>query len=384
MRLELSSVGMAALDPNLLETLLNMTESGVLDFKQAAYPLANATDDQKSEIVKDIVAFANAWKTSDAHIVLGVVENLGGRGTVVGVDHHPNDATLQQLVNSKTNTPVDFSYIPASCDGKDIGIIRVAQHQNRPIFLPKKFGRLEPNQVYIRRGSSTGVATPDEIARMGVSSVQAAMQPAISLGFGDGSARRDLGSATVVHSRLLRDRGPTPAEIEELLRVSDLVLGIPKPSKENEAKLKAYRKTCGLLTRLTFNVRNAGEVLVLDLRLVAKFPKVPGVLLYDQFPKRPPTLLHEFISTPRLNFDTHIQEADDTWELVARMGKIQPGARVWSAPFWVGTESKVELPIQLQAFADNIAKPFQATLNLTIDTMLTDSLPDPAEEESED
>jgi hypothetical protein len=39
-----------------------MAESDVLDFKRDQYPLAAATEDQESELVKDVVAFANAWK----------------------------------------------------------------------------------------------------------------------------------------------------------------------------------------------------------------------------------------------------------------------------------------------------------------------------------
>ena len=51
---------MTSIDPALIEILLNMAESDVLDFKRDQYPLAGATDDQKGELVKDIVAFDNA------------------------------------------------------------------------------------------------------------------------------------------------------------------------------------------------------------------------------------------------------------------------------------------------------------------------------------
>lgn len=47
-----------------------------------------------------------------------------------------------------------------------IGIIQIAL-QDRPIFLKHSFGKLKEREVYIRRGSSTDVADPDEIAKMG-------------------------------------------------------------------------------------------------------------------------------------------------------------------------------------------------------------------------
>jgi hypothetical protein len=59
---------MTPIDANFVETLLNMSESDTLDFKQEQYPLANATPEQEGELVKDILAFANAWKRSDAHM----------------------------------------------------------------------------------------------------------------------------------------------------------------------------------------------------------------------------------------------------------------------------------------------------------------------------
>jgi hypothetical protein len=57
--------------PELIETLLNMSESASLDFKRDQYPLAGASDEQKSELVKDIVAFANAWKSGSSVAEVG-------------------------------------------------------------------------------------------------------------------------------------------------------------------------------------------------------------------------------------------------------------------------------------------------------------------------
>ena len=58
-----------------------MPESGTLDFKQAQYPFAGVSDDAKSERLKDIVAFANAWKNSDALIVISAADGRGLRAT---------------------------------------------------------------------------------------------------------------------------------------------------------------------------------------------------------------------------------------------------------------------------------------------------------------
>ena len=155
-----------------VEALLWENESTSLDFKATQYRFDGATDDEKSEIVKDILAFANAFRRQDAFILLGVREVQGGRAEVVGVEQHLADASLQQFVNTKTNRPVEFSYHSLEVDGKQIGVIRVPKQQ-RPLFLKRKYGRLEELVVYLRRGSSTAKAAPDEIAQMGAGTPQA-------------------------------------------------------------------------------------------------------------------------------------------------------------------------------------------------------------------
>jgi hypothetical protein len=149
-----------------IEQLLWDDESASLDFKEMQYPLSDATDDQKSEIIKDVLAFANAFRRGEAYIILGAKDVQGGRAIITGVTHHLDDARLQQLVNSKTNRPADFTYHAVAIDGKQVGAIRIPL-QKRPIYLLKPFGKLQAQTVYIRHGSSTATATPDEIAGMG-------------------------------------------------------------------------------------------------------------------------------------------------------------------------------------------------------------------------
>jgi Putative DNA-binding domain len=66
-------------DQALIENLLNQDESSSLDFKRDQYPFDGADDGQKSELVKDILAFTNAWRQSDAYILIGVDDVQGGR-----------------------------------------------------------------------------------------------------------------------------------------------------------------------------------------------------------------------------------------------------------------------------------------------------------------
>ncbi len=155
------------MDQNILEALLNEEEGSSLDFKRDQYPFDGASDDEKSELLKDVPAFANAWRRSDAYILIGVEEVRGSRSRPVGVGVHLDDAKLQQFVSSKTQKPLQLAYEVQRVDGVEIGAIRIPV-QDRPLFLKKDFGRLRKETVYLRHGSSTNTADPDEIARMAV------------------------------------------------------------------------------------------------------------------------------------------------------------------------------------------------------------------------
>lgn len=154
----------------LFESLLHEEESSSLDFKRDQYLFVGASDEDKSELLKDILAFANSWRRSTAYILIGVDEVKGGRGIVHGITQHLADNDLQQFVNAKTNRTVSFSYAAFPFEGKQVGIITVPQ-QERPVFLNNKdFGKLKKQVVYVRQSSSTAPASPDEIARMGAAS----------------------------------------------------------------------------------------------------------------------------------------------------------------------------------------------------------------------
>ena len=167
----------------LMERLLYEEESDSLDFKQAQYAFAQAPDSAKAELLKDILAFANSWRRVDAYIVIGVKEVKGGRGEVLGVSNHLDDANLQQFVNSKTQRPVQFSYRALEFEGKQVAVIHIPV-QARPLYLKSAYAQLKAAEVLVRRGSSTASATPDEIAQMGRIEV-ATERPELDVFFAD-------------------------------------------------------------------------------------------------------------------------------------------------------------------------------------------------------
>ena len=155
-----------ALDKSFIESLLYEEEGVSFDAKCAQYKFIKATDDEKSELLKDILSFCNTWRRDDAYIFIGAKEVKGGKNELCGVDHFIDDAQVQQFVNGKTQRPVEFSFINCKHNGFDISIIHIPVQQ-RPIHLRNDYGKLRKNVVYIKRGSSSGEASPEEIIQMG-------------------------------------------------------------------------------------------------------------------------------------------------------------------------------------------------------------------------
>ncbi len=187
------------MNPITPTTLLNMTESETFDFKSGQYKFYGGTDDEKSELLKDVIAFANAWKTGDAFIVIGVREKNGRKDAVVGVASPLKDNDIQQFINAKTNRPITFLVYSDQSDGQDINVIQIARDQQRPIFLYKAFGKLKPNEVHIRSGSSTAIASPDQIAEMVKADHQVAIAQAnLDLEWVDASTDQRLGKEVTI------------------------------------------------------------------------------------------------------------------------------------------------------------------------------------------
>ena len=170
--------------PEQIELLLHEEEGTALDFKRDQYKFDGASKEDKSELLKDILAFTNSFRRTDAYILVGVEEVRGGRSKVIGVEIHLDDAKLQQFVNSKTQNPLTFSYRETILDDHAIGIIHIPV-QARPIYAKDGYGKVQKEAVYVRRGSSTDIAKPDEIARMGTAGVDWVKQPSVELNLFD-------------------------------------------------------------------------------------------------------------------------------------------------------------------------------------------------------
>lgn len=156
------------LSEELIEQLRNKGEGSDLDYKSERPAFVKASDNDKSEFLKDILALANAYRDGTAYILFGFMENVPHPAEVVGLpaDGTIDDARVQQFVNEKLETKLHFRYEERLFDGKHIAVLSIPK-QPRPFYLNKPYGKVAKETVYVRRGSATGIASLREVAAMG-------------------------------------------------------------------------------------------------------------------------------------------------------------------------------------------------------------------------
>lgn len=356
------------MNPELIEELLNEEESATLDFKSEQYPFIKATDDEKGELLKDILAFANAWRRTDAYILVGVEDIKGGRGKVVGIKSDFDDASIQQFVNSKTNRNIEFSYKTISVEGINIGVFHIPL-QERPFYLKKDFGKVKGNTVYIRRGSSTGEADIDEIAKMGGSKFdkyQDVSTPKLELQFSDKKDKILLGNSIDINSKILEYN-----ETEIAVRKYDYVhVAARIYNTRFETQMAKYLTTTALVKPVSFHLTNISPTLANNVRLemIIKRDETPAIFLdKSSYPSRPDRD-NIFDSRVSAITRTRVENTKNSWNLSAVFGNIQPRASSQSDVFYVGASQPCNLKLEATVFADNLPNPLIFPLSINIET----------------
>lgn len=362
-----------------LEELLHEEESSTLDFKRDQYPFVGANDGQKSELLKDILAFANAWRRTDAYILIGVDEVRGGISTVTGVSVHLNDADLQQFVNSKINRPITFSYSAVELHGMQVGVIKIPL-QKRPFYLKRNFDRLNASVVYLRRGSSTDIASPDEIALIGQDShALVSRAPHLSLFLVSGK-----------HDEI----------IEKQLSLNVLNAAIPNKSEFPQYGLEYfgagpgvrmahmtgfknhdyyYNYACHLqnilrVSAIRLSVKNAGNAVARDVKVVLRITSPQNDLIVfheDRLPDKPSkdTFSASIYNIQKSlgNKDITVKSSQQGIVVTCILGKIQAMDSALSADqIYVGAHTSTSATCFAEIFSDDLEAPITEQLDLSI------------------
>ena len=359
------------LDDVILESLLHQEEGPALDFKGYQYPFDKASVDEKSELLKDILAFANTKRETTAYILIGVVEVKGGRSKIVGVMEHLDDARLHQFVNSKIQCAVEFSYTPYPLDGTEIGVIEIPS-QNGLFHLRNNYGKLQANLVYIRDGSSTRSATPVEIIEM-----TAPKRPELVLAWADSESSSILPSPYTVNSLIL---SPTlPNDTFQLAPTPDLTWnGVKFPSlslydanPDYSQGLIKYTFCKAGFAALGLQLHNESGVAATRVRYEGTLTMQDGIAVLDKFPPFPQKTIYRFrdLNIPPLSLVheawMELQKDSEGWKISVEFGDIRPGEVVNTKDtLWFGSRNSGIVKLEGKLLGENISEPILCTLEI--------------------
>lgn len=365
------------MDDSRFETLLQSEEGPALDFKSRQYRFTKADESARAELLKDILAHTNSWRTDTAYILIGVQEIKGSRSNPIGlaVDADDiDDASLQQFVSSKTNRPVDFTYGVYQFEGKRLGVIAIPK-QARPIWLNADYGPLRRNAVYYRSGSSTSEATPDMIAKMMQTDIGVVLSdPAIEVNWFDDVSRNTLGTSRemkcVVHAEP-DDKWPSAIR---RVPIGDGKYAIANPIANERywAELANYLWAKAAPHPLNLSITNMSNRLAENVRLLIKLPKHAALVVPpSDIPDVPsPELLYAIPRIPNMpgSSEPVISDTGDQWEVEVEIGSIQPKARaVTPEPTYVASMESQTITLAVVVYADNIGEPQSSRLTLEVD-----------------
>ena len=365
------------MDSEFIEHLLHEDEGVELDFKQEQYPFENMDEAAKSELLKDILAFVNAWRRSTAYILIGVAEIRGARSNVVGVTTHLDDAQLQQFVNSKTQRPVTFSYQCSSISGASIGIIEIPV-QERPVYLIKTYGKIKQDMVYLRRGSSTAVARPDEVAKMGRprDNWGSTASPNLILDWSDVDSREVLGSSCALRPLILEPQLPDDTFLHWRSALS-LALN---PTLEDPAYIKEvidYVSEHSFFRPVGLRIHNDSEMTGRRIRFVGAIGKSDGIEVREDLADLPKphwdlssrTLGNlGFLRPGQVDRSIDLRDHCDKWELSIEFGDIRPRETLWSdGCIFLGSTNGTGASVEGELLGDNIRHPLSCVLEIAFE-----------------
>ena len=368
----------------LFERLLYEEEGTTIDFKKEQYRFVKATDEEKSELLKDILGFANAFRRSATYILIGVEEVRGGKSNVLGINQSDqlDDHALQQFVNNLVNTPVRFQYRAFLYEGKHVGIFVIDEGQLRPIHLKKNYGKLKKDEVYIRYGSSTEPrpASPSEIAQMGKEKPRDRAELLVEFAH----VHRDDAIGASVPIKCEFCRVPDPKDIPTLRDPQENPFGIRTDYLRSHNanyyyELANYEFTTRLCQKVRITVKNIGEAAANNVRIELIVPIDIGLLPIIEMPVKPEK--EEMMGSRALRGirPAHrndpgfvaIDQNDDRFRIEIECKDLQPGRQVWSDKFYIGAARTGDYAINGRVFADNLPTPQQFALTVTAEVAQT-------------
>lgn len=128
-------------------------ESEYLDFKREEY-----NEQNKPNLIKDVLAFANAHSVGDKYIIIGVDKKADGT-QLFDILPKLDSANIQQYIHENIVPEIDIAYFPYDYKGHNLMVLQLRDPSDRPYFTSKNVAfkkgtvLLKENECWIRKGS---------------------------------------------------------------------------------------------------------------------------------------------------------------------------------------------------------------------------------------
>ena len=340
------------------------SEGDSLDFKKMNYKFSKATDKEKSEILKDILAMVNSWSPEVRYIVIGIEDRDIKPNILRGIDRHGDDSRIQQFVNSKTSKACRFEYISYTYKEKQFGVFRIPV-QDRPVFLRKDYGGLKADIVYVRRGSATEIANPDEVKQMVLQT--SFHTPELNTFFFSDEKGEVIGDEISVSLSRLE----IIDDIPDYRRVVGMVPGgflLGDANKEYYRDILKYQnfKTGYIPIRLA--VKNSGDVEAENIKVEADISTEFPVII-NRIPEEP-SRSGLLLKLKPIAFDNSSYKAIKYESRMTLGNQIKVIHAKRTLPvddvFYISSSETTEIPIQVRLYYNGAEKPIQQTLRILI------------------
>ncbi|MBJ6143682.1 helix-turn-helix domain-containing protein [Hymenobacter sp. BT559] len=138
---------------DLRELIEYENENTNLDFKKVPY-----RKEMFGELLKDLIAMANADTRGDRFIIIGVKHYPDGRRDILGIDNFIDDAIYQKLVNDNIEPELRFEYSAFDFDDKKLAYFRIYSCVDQPYMMKKDYSvkdndTIQRGESFVRKGS---------------------------------------------------------------------------------------------------------------------------------------------------------------------------------------------------------------------------------------
>ncbi len=303
--------------PAELEDLIRYeNESTGVDFKATQY-----RKDAFAELLRDVIAMANANVAGPRYLILGVKLRPGGDRDILGVapDNFVDSATYQQLIHNNVEPELSIEYAPFQIDALQVGVLEIAECDDPPYMMRKDFSPLQRGECWVRKGTQrVRFARPDFdriVARIGE---RGGFTGALRITF-EGSSSTSIQLPSVgqhplpsaraaerIRGVLARRQLPgTFGDIHRLLSATGStygILGRPVPyesrsTEQLEKNLSEVRKDyaeadkyelCELrAAKVNLEILNESDAYLEDATVELEFPALDGLQVVDEPAHKP-------------------------------------------------------------------------------------------------